>query len=109
MEKSANKRWKESGSTLTFKEWIDRENKKNEPFEGDFIPYKEDTKLNSVGSDSIQKTIDEAKADLIKASGYKSETSKENILGLNKGVLVFSTLLIVGSLSFYLYSKYKKK
>ena len=29
MEKSANKRWKESGSTLTFKEWIDRENKKN--------------------------------------------------------------------------------
>ena len=112
MEKSANKRWKESGSTLTFKEWIDRENKKNQEFEGNFIPFHEEVKevkLNSVGSDSIKKTIDEAKQDLIDASGYKVETNKSNVLGLNKGVLVFSTLLIVGSLSFYFYQKYKKK
>lgn len=109
MEKSANKRWKESGSTLTFKEWIDRENKKNEPFEGDFIPFQGETKLNSVGSDSIKKVIDAAKQDLVEASGYKTATNSSNVLGLNKGVLVFSTLLIVGSLSFYLYSKYKKK
>ena len=109
MEKSANKRWKESGSTLTFKEWIDRENKKNQEFEGNFIPFQGETKVNSVGSDSIKKTIDEAKQDLIDASGYKVETDKSNILGLNKGVLVFSTLLIVGSLSFYFYQKYKKK
>jgi len=109
MEKSANKRWKESGSTLTFKEWIDRENKKNQEFEGNFIPFQGETKVNSVGSDSIKKTIDEAKQDLIDASGYKVETNKSNVLGLNKGVLVFSTLLIVGSLSFYFYQKYKKK
>ena len=119
MEKSANKRWKESGSTLTFKEWIDRENKKNQEFEGNFIPFQGETKVNqvgsnlvssdSVGSDSIKRTIDEAKQDLIDASGYKVETNKSNVLGLNKGVLVFSTLLIVGSLSFYFYQKYKKK
>jgi hypothetical protein len=114
MEKSANKRWKESGSTLTFKEWIDRENKKNQEFEGNFIPFQGETKVNqvvsdSLGSDSIKRTIDEAKQDLIDASGYKVETDKSNILGLNKGVLVFSTLLIVGSLSFYFYQKYKKK
>jgi hypothetical protein len=109
MEKSANKRWKESGSTLTFKEWIDRENKKNQEFEGNFIPFQGETKVNQVGSDSIKKTIDEAKQDLIDASGYKVETNKSNVLGLNKGVLVFSTLLIVGSLSFYFYQKYKKK
>jgi len=109
MEKSANKRWKESGSTLTFKEWIDRENKKNQEFEGNFIPFQGVTKVNQVGSDSIKKTIDEAKQDLIDASGYKVETNKSNVLGLNKGVLVFSTLLIVGSLSFYFYQKYKKK
>jgi hypothetical protein len=109
MEKSANKRWKESGSTLTFKEWIDRENKKNQEFEGNFIPFQGETKVNSVGSDSIKKTIDEAKQDLIDSSGYKVETNKSNVLGLNKGVLVFSTLLIVGSLSFYFYQKYKKK
>ena len=46
MEKSANKRWKESGSTLTFKEWIDRENKKNQEFEGNFIPFQGETKVN---------------------------------------------------------------
>jgi DNA repair exonuclease SbcCD nuclease subunit len=109
MEKSANKRWKESGSTLTFKEWIDRENKKNQEFEGNFIPFQGETKVNSVGSDSIKKTIDEAKQDLIDSSGYKITTDKSNVLGLNKGVLVFSTLLIVGSLSFYFYQKYKKK
>jgi hypothetical protein len=111
MEKSANKRWKESGSTLTFKEWIDRENKKNEPFEGDFIPFKQEeiAMVNAVGSDSISQTIEAAKQDLIDASGYKSASSKSNVLGLNKGVLVFSTLLIVGSLSYYFYQKYKKK
>ena len=114
MEKSANKRWKESGSTLTFKEWIDRENKKNQEFDGNFIPFQRETKVNqvgsdSLGSDSIKRTIDEAKQDLIDASGYKVEVDKSNILGLNKGVLVFSTLLIVGSLSFYFYQKYKKK
>lgn len=109
MEKSANKRWKESGSTLTFKEWIDRENKKNEPFDGDFIPFQGDTKVNSVGSDSIKQTIEAAKQDLIDASGYKSAPSTSNVLGLNKDVLVFSTLLIVGSLSYYFYQKYKKK
>lgn len=109
MEKSANKRWKESGSTLTFKEWIDRENKKNEPFDGNFIPFEGETKVNSVGSDSIRQTIEAAKQDLIDASGYKSTPSSSNVLGLNKGVLVFSTLLIVGSLTYYFYQKYKKK
>jgi hypothetical protein len=113
MEKSANKRWKESGSTLTFKEWIDRENKKKEEFNGNFIPFVQEKKSvelrNSLGSDSIKQTIDQAKQDLIDASGYKVEVNKSNVLGLNKGVLVFSTLLIVGSLSFYFYQKYKKK
>lgn len=109
MEKSANKRWKESGSTLTFKEWIDRENKKNEPFDGNFIPFQGETKLNSVGSDSIQKTIDEAKQSLIDASGYKTTKDNNTVFGLNKNVIIFSSLLIVGSLAFLFYSKHKKK
>ena len=94
---------------MTFKEWIDRENKKNEPFDGNFIPFEGETKVNSVGSDSIKQTIEAAKQDLIDASGYKSTPSSSNVLGLNKGVLVFSTLLIVGSLTYYFYQKYKKK
>lgn len=111
MEKSANKRWKESGSTLTFKEWIDRENKKNESFSGNFIPFAEEgiLKKDTSFKQIIDDTINEAKQDLSDASGYKSTSSSSNVLGLNKNVLVFSTLLIVGSISFYLYSKYKKK
>jgi len=112
MEKSANKRWKESGSTLTFKDWIDRENKKNESFSGNFIPFAEEG-ISAVPNISfkevIDDTINEAKQDLSDASGYKATSNSSNVLGLNKGVLVFSTLLIVGSISFYLYSKYKKK
>jgi hypothetical protein len=116
MEKSANKRWKESGSTLTFKEWIDRENKKSQAFEGSFIPFQGETKLNSLGSDSIKQTIDEAKQsmadakqDLIDASGYKTTKDNNTVFGLNKGVLIFSGLLIVGSLAYLFYTKSKKK
>ena len=116
MEKSANKRWKESGSTLTFKEWIDRENKKSQSFDGSFIPFQSETKVNSVGSDSIKQTIDEAKQsmadakqELIVASGYKTTKDNTTVFGLNKGVLIFSGLLIVGSLAYLFYTKSKKK
>ena len=57
MEKSANKRWKESGSTLTFKEWIDRENKKKEP-EGNFIPFiSEPINTASITSSTIDSVL----------------------------------------------------
>ena len=108
MEKSANKRWKESGSTLTFKEWIDRENKKNNSFDGDFIPYKNAIGIDSVSSDSIQQTIDVANKDLIDASGYKTSANSANVFGLNQGVLIFSGLLILGSLTYYFYKSKKK-
>jgi hypothetical protein len=110
MEKSANKRWKESGSTLTFKEWIDRENKKNNSFEGDFIPYKNANAsgLEPIGDNSVQQTINQANQELIDASGYKTNANKANVFGLNQGVLIFSGLLIVGSLTYYFYKNKKK-
>jgi hypothetical protein len=105
MEKSANKRWKESGSSLSFKDWIDRENRKKE-FEGNFIP---DT--SSTVKDIIDTTLNRSREDISRTAGYKTaeEADKNTVLGLDKRILVFSTLLIVGSISFYFYRKLKKK
>jgi hypothetical protein len=86
MEKSANKRWKESGTTLSFKDWIDIENKK------------EESKKNYL-SFSIPKPSD----------FLKPEEDKTNVLGLDRNVLVFSGLIIVGALGFYFYKKLNNK
>lgn len=104
MEKSANKRWKESGSTLSFKDWIDRENKKSEPSMENFIPF-DAIKPDTSG---IKETIDRAKRDLELSSGKVEKSDKSTILGLNKGVVIFSGILIVGSLGFYFYKRFKK-
>jgi hypothetical protein len=111
MEKSANKRWKESGSTLSFKEWIDRENKKKEP-EGNFIPFiSEPIDTYSITSSTIDSVLKQQQDYIVKTAGYRTaeNANKNTVLGLDKKVLVFSTLLIVGSLSYYFYQKLKQK
>jgi hypothetical protein len=107
MEKSANKRWKESKSTLTFKEWIDRENKKNESVvESTFIPF---DGIPAPDTSSINSTLQQAQQEILVASGYKDQPSKSKIFGLDKNILIFSGLLIVSSVGFYFYVKSKKK
>lgn len=108
MEKSANKRWKESGSSLSFKDWIDRENKKKE-FEGNFIPNIPEPSITI--KDVINTTLNRSKEDITRTAGYKTyeEADKNKVLGLDKRILVFSTLLIVGSVTYYFYQKLKKK
>jgi len=97
MEKSANKRWKESGTSLSFKDWIDRENKKNES-NSNFLPFES----------NIQDEIKETIGGQVQ-TGYKPTASSNKVFGLDKGVLVFSGILIVGSLGFYFYNKLKVK
>jgi len=105
MEKSANKLWRESGTTLSFKEWIDRKNKMEQSSEESFIPYK-----NADGNSfsSIDEVLKGSEDSLKKQSGYKGTVDKSKVLGLDKGVLIFSTLIIVGSIGFYIYNKRKK-
>ena len=109
MEKSANKRWKESGSTLSFRDWIDRENRKKES-EGNFIPFIPEPS-NSTIQDVISSTLNSSKLDIQRTAGYRTaeqaDTSK--VLGLDKRILVFSTLLIVGSVTYYFYQRLKSK
>jgi hypothetical protein len=109
MEKSANKRWKESGSTLSFKDWIDRENRKKE-FEGNFIPFIPEPSTSTI-QNVIDTTLNRSKMDIQTTAGFKTaeqaDTSK--VLGLDKRILVFSTLLIVGSVTYYFYQRLKSK
>jgi len=106
MEKSANKKWKESGTTLTFKEWIERENQKKEP-EGNFIPFD----ASPTTPDVITEVLDREKQDIEDIAGYKTpdKANPNLVLGLDKKVLIFSSILIVGSLAYYFYGRLKKK
>jgi hypothetical protein len=107
MEKSANKRWKESNSTLTFKEWIDRENKKNEGSEqSSFIPF---DGAPTPDTSSINNTLRQAENEILVASGYKTQPSQTKVFGLDKNILIFSGLILVGSIGAYFYLKSKKK
>jgi hypothetical protein len=118
MEKSANKRWKESGTTLTFKQWIERENKKEQSKELNFVSFEPENFRNTVGDigDTAKEILERGQAELEKLqeemkknSGFKDKEDKSKILGLNKGIVIFSGVIIVASLGFYFYSKFKKK
>jgi hypothetical protein len=97
MEKSANKRWKESGTSLSFKEWIDRENKKEEP-QGNFLPFES----------NIEQTIKETIASE-NDEGLKNTSKGNKTFGLDNRILIFSGILIAGSLGMYFYKKLKAK
>lgn len=106
MEKSANKRWKESGSSLSFKEWIDRENKKKDS-EGNFIPFTPEP--SSPFQDVIDTTLNRSKTQIESTAGFKTQPDNSKIFGLDKRILVFSTVMILGSVGIYVYQKMKKK
>jgi hypothetical protein len=104
-KKSANKLWKESNTTLSFKEWIERENKKKtENQSGNFLPFN-----SGLPSDVVKDTLDRSKEQILSTSGYKPEATNQTVLGLDKKILVFSGLLIVGSVGIYFYQKLKSK
>ena len=102
MEKSANKIWKESGTTLNFKEWIERENKKKENVDN-FLPFDASQSVK----DTINETLNRSKEEMKATSGYKITTDNTKFLGLDKKVLAFSSFIILGSVGYLLYNKYK--
>jgi LPXTG-motif cell wall-anchored protein len=97
MEKSYNQRWKESGTTLTYKEWRRREDDKMASFDGIKAPNLNDSAL-------YKKTINE----MAKVGGYKETTSGKTTFGINNNVLLVGGLLIVGAIGFVVYKKIKK-
>ena len=112
MEK-ANQRWKESGSTLSFKEWIERENQKNksqstlnlisseEKSEDVLVIDEEPEFKNATADELISQTINNTQT-------VRTEEDNSKLFGLDKKILYFSTILLVGSLGFYFYKRYKE-
>ncbi len=104
-KKSANKLWRESKSTLSFKEWIERENKKKtENQEGNFLPFS-----SGVPSNVIKDTLTQAREDVERVGGYRTEASNQTVFGLDKRIVIFSGILIVGALAVVAYKKLKDK
>jgi len=97
MQKSLNQQWKESGTTLSYKEWRIREDDKMASFDGIPAPKLQD-------SASFKKTQDE----MLKAGGFQSEVSKKTFLGIQNKYLWIGGLIIVGAIGYKLYKKYKK-
>lgn len=119
MEKlSANQRWKKSGTTLPFKEWINRENEKEKATENSLIPFEEEPNnfeknfqnfdTNQQISDTIDSTISGA-INTYQPTPVVTQDNPNQVLGLDKKIFIFSSLLIVGSLSFYFYKRLKDK
>lgn len=98
--KSANQRYKESGSSLPFKEWLNREKAK-----GIVIPK---NGVTDVYEKKLQELIKEGKV-LASNTGVDIKPKKvsKKVLGLDRNLLIVSGLLIVGAFAYNYYRKTK--
>lgn len=99
MEKSLNQRYKESKSTLSYKEWRQREDEKMASFSG-ALPSP-----NLSDSASFRKTIEEMES----KSGVKKDISNKTTFGIPNSVIVIGTIILVGAIAYKVYAKYKQK
>ena len=103
MEKSANKRWKESGTSLSFKQWIERENQKKESLEKNYFSFDAQQTISdsiAAGSTAINEFTPQ---------NNQPTVNRGKVLGLDRNILLFSTLVIVGSLGYLAYTRLKNK
>jgi hypothetical protein len=115
--KSANQLWKESNTTLSFKDWLEREKQK-----GKFIPNKKFKGVDGVDTTKIDKVLEEANTKIKDTIGLDSTKfedilgitkkdedlkDKNKFLGLNKWLLLSSLLVIGGAIAYKVYNKNK--
>ncbi len=100
MLKSANQRWKESKTTLPFRDWITREKEK---FINADAKAQESIILNVPLNDSVQSAINSA----VKQSGLKKEIDKGKTFGISNTVLIVASVVIVGAIVYSVYAKEK--
>jgi hypothetical protein len=106
-EKSPNRLWRESGTSLSFSDWIQREkdkgvfliNKKFEKFASADGEIDDATWLEQVKKqDRINLGIDK----------IKDPNKKDNtFFGLNKPILILSALIVIGAIGYKIYQKRK--
>lgn len=90
---SANQRYRQSGSSLPFKVWLNREKQK-----GIVIPQKGVTDVYEKSMNGVSENDKEA--------NNKIETNeKKKFLGLNQEVLILSSIIIIGALAYNYFEK----
>jgi hypothetical protein len=116
-KKSANQLWKESNTSLSFKEWLDREKEK-----GIFIPNKKFKGVDGIDTTELDKVLVEANERAVDTLGLnsdkfekltgikKNDDSDKNVnkfIGLNKWLLISSLVVIGGAVAYNIYKKNK--
>lgn len=93
IEKSANRMWKESGTTLSFKDWLIREKEKFINFNGNA-----DSSLiiNKPLNDSIENTLIAAREGV----GIKNEVKGDTTFGIKNYLLIGAGVLVVGLIAY---------
>jgi hypothetical protein len=105
-DKSPNKLWRESGTSLSFADWIQREKDK-----GAFLINKKFESLVSNDGLDFSTWIEQIKSknrldlgiDKVDNPNKKDDT----IVGLSKPVLIVASLIIVGAIAYNIYQKRK--
>lgn len=85
IEKSANQLWKESRTTLSFKDWLNREKTKFMNFNGS---------STIISNRPLNQTIEGTIGDIRSRVGYKQGSEGKTTFGVSNWILV--TILLVG-------------
>lgn len=116
-QKSANQLWKESNTSLSFKDWLDREKGK-----GIFIPNKKFKGVDGIDTTELDKVLEEANERAVDTLGLNSDkfekltgvkkkdnadTNANKFIGLNKWLLISSLVVIGGAVAYNIYKKNK--
>ena len=108
--KSPNRLWRESGTTLTFANWIQREKDKD-----NFLVNKKFENFNNVeGVQDIKddnnvwlEGIKKQSKDFFGIDKPADNKNDNTVFGLSKPVLVISALIIIGAIGYKIYQKRK--
>jgi hypothetical protein len=104
--KSPNRLWRESGTTLSFANWIQREKDKsnfliNKKFENFSNMQGEEQEGETNWLDSVK----QESRDFFKLDNDKDKKPDNSFVGLSKPVLLISALIIVGAVAYKIYKK----
>jgi hypothetical protein len=104
-EKSPNRLWRESGTTLSFANWIQREKDKS----NFLINKKFENFSNMQGTEEKDwlDTIKKESRDFFELDKSKDNNNDNTFIGLSKPILIVSALIIVGAIGYKIYQKRK--
>lgn len=104
--KSPNRLWRDSGTSLSFADWIQREKDKN----NFLINKKFENFANVQGEENDATWLESIKQESKDFFGIDKPLDKKNdntFVGLNKAVLIISGLIILGAVGYKIYQKRK--